>query len=1623
MIFEGSKFPSLSSFCQNGSFLKTKVALLTFYKIQYSSWVEKLILIFEYLQLMSQALFASSLLFESSNHRQYLYKIIIYAFKLVNPSELLSYESSDSMTLTVLVMVFCCTLSKIALFAKVIDVSIRNKKMNSWLLLLWRWIFKLQTRVLYFLFTSFWVKATMEAQERGFNPFGMRKYGVFFVSSFMLTAEASLSLTLETQLCYFLQTKSFLSSKNNQLEILTFLQKLMIQVFILSIRSDSEGLAWITGLIGIIMSTIKYYQFFALLPLYHFEALLLQGGLLATIISLDIACFVNNILRVSDYGVIGLNFVIITWVLLALLTNKISCEALQTRILSLLTHNKHPQTSEILLHKVIAAKELKRSERIPIGNKSDSRLGYLLFNQESANIKHIFGLESSDCFSENDEYLSKEKMNKIFLLYYKELLKKNPTNFIIKLHAAHRSYKNSEPYTTTIKVVSEMKEKRWSRNYVSYSLLLYEIEKSIMASNAKNEQNLDFFSYIKSKMLMDDLRSDMLKQTDFHLQVCKNVLSDISNFAEIQTSAKKISSLKTTIKRKIIKLSEILPEHHISPLLWYAEYHLVANNSITKSEKFHEIYTQRYARVQKLLKEPNLTQDNLYQDSNAFLLVSAQKTDFGKILYCSKSLTDLCGGQNLKAYQGSDILTLFPKFLRAYYDELFKQGELTGILNRVHRGYVYNKDKHLIEVDFCLKYHPFLAQGLCLNMIIRPVPVQENTDFLLLAQEGNIIGASKELLKSLKLKKNSHTPMIPIGAISEQLERVNEAFNMILESKEGVRKESSNQYSPRRTSKFSQMMEASEYDNANEIYIAFTSGEQQIQLYPYNEEGASLSRREIREPLIFSFCVQILNFGNLQIKHISLKSIKSNEQQQDSKATMRKIIESPTTLITKEEDIEEDYFLPTYTDRIQTTRYDFHTASHIPTSPNGDSPLFSKRHVKERETTLMLALPTHKTVVNTEAVPSASGLDLPLDEDGQLGNYRPLKRLKTRKISKDPSSSHNHPLKSTENAENRAYRNAILTKSSPKSFRGLCFIFYLVLVLTFGGQLIMKSISNDTMKNLQIRKDLLKESEERFYKGALIQVNGRGMVQQFAGVIEAGGVYSGIATVIKNLQIRMNDMVEANKKMLDLVYSLDKETQEQLFVQDIKIEGTYLDSEDATEQEMNTFQITDETVNAIKTLANMNTTATPTAALSIFNYLAINLVDDFLSKSKEITDILTNNVDKQKESFQYTTNLFLTLNPFLFVSIGILLVSIIWNQYRIENKNMKAFIKIPGKEVKRVADRLLQFKKDLLNEETFEKKWISKTSKTERSSSGSEEQQRISVYSKSSEVHQIRYQEFHRRYYGYVLRVIICISALVAITIWDLVITQNAIKVIYNRQSQLQFANYISNRVTVGAMTCAQLFYMNNTIRVENRYPLDSLPDLSEMMKDIQAKTPQRFLEVDGNYNPEVQKIIFENNPECKGFTPDFMLYCTALLNEGQPVNMIVVIAAYQTLLATKFQDYVSSNKTTSEEIIQADALTETPLAHFVVIAEEAHRIASIMDGSMTYKINEMHEEKKSILVVFTIGLLVVGIFIWFFLLKMIREVENDFKKVLQIFPVNLVLSSFLLKRFLQQSSRNPLLK
>jgi len=219
------------------------------------------------------------------------------------------------------------------------------------------------------------------------------------------------------------------------------------------------------------------------------------------------------------------------------------------------------------------------------------------------------------------------------------------------------------------------------------------------------------------------------------------------------------------------------------------------------------------------------------------------------------------------------------------------------------------------------------------------------------------------------------------------------------------------------------------------------------------------------------------------------------------------------------------------------------------------------------------------------------------------------------------------------------------------------------------------------------------------------------------------------------------------------------------------------------------------------------------------------------------------------------------------------------------------------------------------------------------------------------------------------------------------------------------------------------LYMMNNTQYVEHKIPKVALKDTILELETLQSEIPDRFLETDKTYNPQVKAILFNDNPTCKDINSDNLLYCQYLVRNGQPVNMMVAHSAYLTQLKQKYDAYPRASQTTMPDLL-AVAYQDVYrlLSNFALIAAEAKIITDVMDATLTEKIHQNRDARTVIIVIFSISLGTISLIIWIDILRVIKNVYNDFKKVLQIFPPNLILSSYLLKNFLKKTANRPLL-
>jgi len=1625
----------LDSFCRNNLLLKTKIGLITLQDASSSHLTSKLILIFEYLQLLSQTMLLDPDIYEIPNasflDEDLLFKIVTYFCKLINPAYLLDFSKEDHFTARVLLLIFCFMLFRYLVLAEIVLKAYRNQQPNRTFTLIWRGLFRLQGRVMCYLISSFWVRTILQVSNHSFTVKGIPS-GVFVgFASFLFVTEYLFSFFLETQFCDFLPNEtSFLASKTYRVQIITLTQKFVLHIVQIIFKSQLTACTWVFRCISLFVCVIRDHQFFRKLPLYNIRALFYQGYLLSIITAMNLVCFIQIYLSSRDYfEKEAIQFIVIAWGIFSLLFLKIYHESLTYRMMRLATV-KTKDEAEDIVNKLSVRSYIDKNIHLPGGKSQTYSWIHLLKSTQNANIQQVYNLDDQEHFDSNHL----DKLNTLRQLSVSSLEKissKNPSNIFIKLYLANLCAQDSDLYAQGIKILAELSKNPFSKYYLSSAFLLHKIERAIIHNYNNTGLNLDLYTFIKSKVSVEDLTTKMSKQAGLKIKVCQEMLQEHCDIAEIFDSAQSISKSKKDIQKEINLFLQNAPEHYIQPLLLFAEYSLVLDYSHKECKKYQSLYHKRYNKFEKYFVSPKFTEEILYQSQNIFLLVSGEKLNNGLIQYCTKSIQQLCGRPQ-NSYNSLHVSSLFVSGLQTDYSNFLKQifdkGGDDRLLNKIVRSYFTHKEGYITEAYFYLRVHPYVNQHLYLCMIIRPVLSASN--FLILSEDGAIDGISKHLRKIIDLDAVNNIETNNIKEISEELSKANLAFNIIkkIMKENDITSETDITDLPNKIANFAfQHHEGMKYTTALQLYSIYTSQGKSIYIQTKQSPTHKSSMFSSDHHTNNFYCfISFLPYQSSGLKLVRLEAVSKevglkNNQTEDSgeiEKDTSELIDSPklvpslptSPLMVPQPSQSENF------DSCEEERQ-----KPIITQWNSKSPLNSERNL------ITSGIQTNFTRRITFALPSQfSKVRATVYDTNELSSSIPTEEIdspkknspQTAEIKKAPRylTSQHSSTSSTSDATNKPFKKALHVTSYPTTFNYFCKVFYAVMILTFGSQILLKFAADSTMEDLVIKKDMLSYVQLRAFWIVKLQINARGGALQVAGSIDEGDVTDSVRGVIVSIDKYAKNLDAANIGLLRGIDYLNIELKKRLFQNDIRVIGSVDDQTAVSNLKITNFQAIDQIMYAVHKIYNLNKSAS-NESLNILNYLVYNTLDDFLAKNEQITSTLTESILDQRESFESVIILCLLATPILLTAIVFVLTFIIINQYQTEKYYMETFVKLHPKGVKIALNSFSSFKSRIDNEN-----WLQNNSQNafgELFNTAMQQNLQIKQYNKREYDRRIKYSKMQKRYSKYIINIVFYSTLLLGIMAWNYIASTNAKDKIYRMQEQIQFANFISEKVVATYVTFVELFCSNNTNHIANHIPEPYFNESIQGVQKIQSQLLKVFSQDEEFYNPEVKTVLYEEG-HCDQLTIDSSVkYCQTMATKGLLTAIAPSLAKFEELMQAKLAAYESVKMTTQENIYATALINiDQSIMTSTVLSSKAQLITSILSESLSAQINSFYEQRTLIIMLFLLSLSAAGFLFWFQILVKIREVNNDFKRVLLIFPADFVLSSFLLKSFIKDTTK-----
>jgi len=1664
----------------------TQFSLLCFQSSHFSHYIEGALLLLEFIQLTAQSLLLNPASYDNNANEpdpDYIQSLMYFA-KLFLPGYWITFEDDSSPALIVLFIVFVVMMLKYLLFGYVLAIAYWGIRSHKLLLRIWGIIFKLQGRILCVFFTSFWANAIIACSKEGVNFSAVGNTAIISLGLILMILEYTFSFFLQIKVCYSLPTKSFLSAKSNKVESLTLFQKVFLQILQMVLFKASWAVnTWTFVTINLVLSFFRDAEFYASLPLYNLHALKFQSILVMIVNSLNISSFFQALVETLGDDEPDMSFIIIVWVIVGILAVKLSTNSLN-RMMERMAMSQFIQGSPMLrIHKVIVTKDLRKEWDGTNPAKGTNQEAYLV--SKSVNVHASSALSLSPQFIKENEVdiNSKESVHKMLLNYIEKLALKNPKNSFIKLYLAYFYAKKLNYFGLAIRLITELHQGASSRARLSASLLIYEIQNSIRKQYEQNDDKIDMLAYISSQAQLSTIKDAMLEQAELQIDFYKETISETPDLAKVYNISQEVKIHQSRVNKKMREFLANSPEAFFEPIMLFSQYSIRLNHSLSDYLGYLKTYSRKYEKFGRYLKEYNLIPENLYQEGTVFLTLSGRRGEAGKILYCTKSASQLFGGDpNL--YVGTLISTMAAPSLSEFVAESWKKAAEKGDYASVHFSNVmqfYNKDGYLTLAHGHISIHPFMTHGFYMNMVLRPI-ISPHVEHILIRENGDIECATKKIAERLGviIPRSSAVVRSPnIGSLSPDLKKANQAFNLM----NGVNKagnptksernmfasEDDTSQNGRRTpkgltmgqgilnfmAKQQQSKDTMREAEAEELHSLYSTSGQNIWLSSLNNGKGSASMDQVFEynckiaPLLFGpnglkmiSLQETMNKGTAGTQLTDLENEKANsqlqqQQQQSLKETQVFEDDGNDSGFFKSENEKQNgwidlHMLSSPERYVQTT-----TQPMYLTTAGGGDPLATNDGYLLSPLSSPSSVPLKFSVrSNLEEKPRSPLLSFSKQHTSNSHSMKnvdapspSMRRQNKRRVTEikeliAEGSVHDSNWSKTSQKKkiSNAYKSALNLKYYSKKFTTFLISFYLILFGVFVAQLVLHLKVDSTVKNILGKKDVLSNAQTtNFY---LIQTTGilralQNLENNKFTAAELGSIFAPPFVYIDLALGWVGDLINSNQNLMNSIDTTSSDIRDDYFESDIRIYDYYFDSADQTYTVLNSFASTNRVAEKAMEALALQNTDIP-QSLEMFEQIYRNSLNDLLIKNQKIASELSESVSREEEQIDVVTTQDLILTIAIIVVFTMLISFAIWKQYTQQKANLTSIIRLKTVRLKDAIISTQEFMKVVNSDELFIK---------DDSEMGHGESTRRGKGKSDNSNGKVGITRENSKVpvskgilmtsLMYFGKIIIFVSVLIGIIVWSAILVKNSTKFFHTKQEQIYFAEYLRVRSYICQIAAQELFSAPPDALIENTKIEPWTASAIEGLKNLRITASTIFQGDDSNYDAALEEILFKDG--CSLVYSSQAMFCDLLYKKGMNTGLIYLLTSFEGIMNSRLERYQNSDKS-AQDLRDIEAMdVELLVAVSLVIVEQCLYIRKFLNDEIDSNLQQSDSHKNTAIVISSLAVFILGFVFWIFIFKVMRESYNKFKNVLRIIPSDLVLSSFILKNFLIKTSNGAL--
>jgi len=608
----------------------------------------------------------------------------------------------------------------------------------------------------------------------------------------------------------------------------------------------------------------------------------------------------------------------------------------------------------------------------------------------------------------------------------------------------------------------------------------------------------------------------------------------------------------------------------------------------------------------------------------------------------------------------------------------------------------------------------------------------------------------------------------------------------------------------------------------------------------------------------------------------------------------------------------------------------------------------------------------------------------------------------------------------------KAFIQALSKIKYPSFYKVFLVVLYSLFILLFVFKILLHLAVDSSFPSFRAGKDILQ----------IIQTKTRALIQLDSFVLclhsySTGEIrisdYSPALTeefFLDQAKYYLKEIENADTNMIDVIASLDNEDAHRFFDADVRMFQTNFDETEQVYTNVTIFQavvqIIQSSLGAFWVFENQ---VTHSEATPYLEFVIRNTVNDVLVRNEE-TDLAFANIllEKKARVLQILADFSIVLLVICLLLV-VTCIYICYLQYKREKHGLISLLKLSKNSLKRTAGHAKNFQDLIKRNANFlmalKQEPISYLSKKEF-----ESHKLISKTSQTS-MQSFDFKPLRMRYYQLVGKttVIIFISIIIIVVNWFEI--HRFFNSLESQALKLHFLDQVNSKVQLTANLFQQLVMLDSSKTLVKNQPLRSVilretqilrHAIGQVAEIFNQETVPEELEL-------VKTAMFENSCKYVKDNAYHFYACNQLANNQENSGLINLLSNYELLLKDFYLKFRNSDLAVPQVkvALQLDVLLSIIYPAFLAMHPIGIYIAGLYDrnlnnfGGMVINING--GLTAGLLLVFcgSLGLLhfLVGV--------KLREKEDQYKDLIQLFPADVVMSNFMLKSYIMRVSQDNL--